>query len=686
MNSRWNDDAVRGLSDLDLLVHVSRLIGAESSLVLWGGGNTSVKRTERDHRGRDTRVLRVKGSGSDLKSIQPKDFPGVRMDDILALLERDEVGDQEMVDYFAHALLEPASPRPSIETPLHGFLPAEAVIHTHADAIVSLTNNDRCPDVLAQVYGAEVIALAYLRPGFPIAKQVARAFQSNPNARAILLEKHGTICWGGTVKDAYLATIELISRAEEAIAHKARGRARFGGAQLSAPDPADRRRVAAAVAPALRGLLSRDRRLIMTFDDSEDVLEFASSSNAAALSGVGPATPDHTLYTKRLPCFVPVDRPGDPPAVKAAIDASVSRFVADYTAYFHAHHHDGATLADPFPRVIVVAGLGMFTVGKDRRTAGIVGDIYHHTISVLGAASAFGRYVSLSAQDAFDVEYWPLELYKLTLAPPEKELARRIALVTGGASGIGRAAVQRLAAEGAHVVVADLDAAGARKVAEEAVAATGSGRAIGVAMDVTSESSVRAALDAAVLAYGGLDIVVSNAGIAHSTPIDQLELADWERSFAVNSTGHFLVAREALRLMKAQGLGGSFVFVATKNVMSPGKDFSAYSAAKAAESQLAKVLALEGGPHGVRSNLVNPDAVFRDSKLWSADVRRERARAQGIAVDDLEEFYRKRNILARPILPEDVAEAVLFLASDRSAKTTGCTITVDGGVKDAFPR
>jgi rhamnulose-1-phosphate aldolase/alcohol dehydrogenase len=686
MNSRWNDDAVRGLSDLDLLVHVSRLIGAESSLVLWGGGNTSVKRTERDHRGRDTRVLRVKGSGSDLKSIQPKDFPGVRMDDILALLERDEVGDQEMVDYFAHALLEPASPRPSIETPLHGFLPAEAVIHTHADAIVSLTNNDRCPDVLAQVYGAEVIALAYLRPGFPIAKQVARAFQSNPNARAILLEKHGTICWGRTVKDAYLATIELISRAEEAIAHTARGRARFGGAQLSAPDPADRRRVAAAVAPALRGLLSRDRRLIMTFDDSEDVLEFASSSNAAALSDVGPATPDHTLYTKRLPCFVPVDRPGDPPAVKAAIDASVSRFVADYTAYFHAHHHDGATLADPFPRVIVVAGLGMFTVGKDRRTAGIVGDIYHHTISVLGAASAFGRYVSLSAQDAFDVEYWPLELYKLTLAPPEKELARRIALVTGGASGIGRAAVQRLAAEGAHVVVADLDAAGARKVAEEAVAATGSGRAIGVAMDVTSESSVRAALDAAVLAYGGLDIVVSNAGIAHSTPIDQLELADWERSFAVNSTGHFLVAREALRLMKAQGLGGSFVFVATKNVMSPGKDFSAYSAAKAAESQLAKVLALEGGPHGVRSNLVNPDAVFRDSKLWSADVRRERARAQGIAVDDLEEFYRKRNILARPILPEDVAEAVLFLASDRSAKTTGCTITVDGGVRDAFPR
>ena len=686
MNSRWDDSAARDLSDLDVLVYASRLIGAETSLVVWGGGNTSIKRVERDHRGRAVRVLRVKGSGSDLKSIQRKDFPGVLMDDILALLEREAMEDQEMVDYFTHALLEPASPRPSIETPLHGFLPAPAVIHTHADAIVSLTNHDRCAEVLRQVYGDEVIALAYLRPGFPIAKQAARAFEAHPKARAVLLEKHGTICWGATVRDAYLATIELISRAEEAIAHQARGRVRFGGVEIAAPSPADRRRVAIAVAPSLRGLVSRDRRVIMTFDDSADVIEFATSKDARQLCLVGPATPDHTLYTKRLPCFVPADRPGDPQAVKAATQASVNRFVTDYTAYFTAHNRGGATLIDPLPRVIVVAGLGMFTVGKDRRTSSIVNDIYRHTISVLGAASSFGRYASLSAQDAFDIEYWPLELYKLTLVPPEKELSRRIALVTGGASGIGRATALRLAAEGAHVVVADLDAAGALKVADEVAATSGGGKAIGVEMDVTSESSVRAALDEAVLAYGGLDIVVSNAGIAHSAAIDRLDLADWERSFAVNATGHFLVAREALRLLKAQGLGGAFVFVATKNVMSPGKDFGAYSASKAAEAQLAKVLALEGGPHGIRSNLVNPDAVFRDSKLWSEDVRRERARAQGISVDDLEEFYRKRNILARPVLPEDVAEAVLFLASDRSAKTTGCTITVDGGVKDAFPR
>jgi len=684
MNSRWDDAAVGNLDGLGLLVYASRLIGAETSLVVWGGGNTSIKLMERDYRGREVRVLRVKGSGSDLKSIEKRHFPGVRMDDVLALLERQDMGDQEMVDYLAHVLQEPASPRPSIETLLHGFLPAEAVIHTHADAIVSLTNNDHAAGVLREIYGAEVIALPYRRPGFLISREVAETFGRHPKAKALLLEKHGTICWGATVKEAYLSTVDLISRAEEAIAHRAKGRVRFGGVAVPAASPEERRKVALAVGPVLRGVVGRERRVVMGFDDAPDVLEFACAREADALSRIGPATPDHTIYTKRLPCFAAVDDPRDPAAVAAAIKAAVERFVDDYTAYVKTG--GGTAPADPFPRVITVAGLGMFTTGKDRRTAGIVSDIYHHTISVLGAATSFGAYVSLSAQEAFDVEYWPLELYKLSQAPPEKELARRIVLVTGGASGIGRAAALRLAAEGAHVVVGDLDAAGARKVADEVVAAVGPARALGLGMDVASEASVRAAFEEAVLAYGGLDIVVSNAGIAHSSPVDEMTLADWERSFAVNSTGHFLVAREGMRVLKAQGLGGAFVFVATKNVMSPGKDFAAYSAAKAAEAQLAKVLALEGGPHGIRSNIVNPDAVFRDSKLWSEDVRRERARAQGISVDQLEDFYRKRNILAAPILPEDVAEAVLFLASERSAKTTGCTITVDGGVKDAFPR
>ena len=687
MKSRWNDAEAAKLEGLDLLVYASRLVGAETSLVVWGGGNTSIKTVERDHRGRQIPVLRVKGSGSDLKSVQRKDFPGVRMDDIRALLERQDMGDQEMVGYLAHALQDPGGVRPSIETLLHGFVDAHAVVHTHADAIVSLTNNDRPREVLAAVYGKDVIALDYRRPGFKISREVADAIAEHPEARALVLERHGTITWGAGVRDAYEATIELITRAEEAIAEKKRGRRLFGGPRVPVLDPAARRAAALALAPRLRGRLGHDRRVIVTFDDADKVTEFASSLEAPALSQVGPATPDHTIYTRRLPCFVPFEHAAaSADALWSAVDGAIATFVRDYTAYFQAHREPGAELTDPLPRVVLVPGLGMFTAGRDRRMAGIVDDIVHHTIDVIGNASAFGRYVSLTAQDAYDVEYWPLELYKLTLAPPEKELARRIALVTGGGSGIGRAVAKRLAAEGAHVVVGDLDEAGAKKTAEEVTAAVGGGRAIGLPMDVTSETSVRAAFETTVLAYGGLDVLVSNAGIAHSAPVDRMALADWERSFAVNSTGHFLVAREAMRIMKAQDLGGALVFVATKNVMSPGKDFAAYSAAKAAEAQLAKVLALEGAPHAIRSNIVNPDAVFQDSKLWSDDVRRERAAAQGIGVEQLEDFYRKRNLLGARILPEDVAEAVLFLASDRASKTTGCTLTVDGGVKDAFPR
>jgi len=686
MRSRWNDAEASQFHGLDLLVYASRLVGAETALVIWGGGNTSIKTRERDHRGREIPVLRVKGSGSDLKSVQRKDFPGVRMDDITALLDRSEMGDEEMVSYLAHALQEPGGVRPSIETLLHGFLNAPAIVHTHADAVVSLTNNDRAHEVVQGVYGKDVIALAYRRPGFKISRDVADAIAERPDAKALLLERHGTITWGATVREAYEATIDLITRAEDAIAERRKNRRAFGGPRVPVLEPAARRQTALAVAPRLRGALSRSRRVLVGFDDSPEVTEFASSADASRVSQIGPATPDHTIYAKRLPCYVDATGAEGPDALFGSIERSIEGFVADYTRYFEDYRFEGAELLDPLPRVVLVPGLGMFTAGKDRRTAGIVNDIYHHTIGVLGSAGAFGQYVSLSPKDAFDVEYWPLELYKLSLAPPEKELARRIALVTGGGSGIGRAVARKLATEGAHVVVGDLDGATARRTADEIVAVVGSGRALGLEMDVTREASVRAAFEETVLAYGGLDILVSNAGVAHSAPVVRLELADWERSFAVNSTGHFIVAREAMRLLTAQGLGGALVFVATKNVMSPGKDFAAYSAAKAAEAQLAKVLALEGAPHGIRSNIVNPDAVFQDSKLWSDEIRRERAAAQGIRVDQVEDFYRKRNLLGVAILPDDVAEAVLFLASDRSAKTTGCSVTVDGGVRDAFPR
>ena len=686
MESRWSDQEAWSLAGLDLLVYASRLIGAETSLVVWGGGNTSLKVKECDFRGREARVLRVKGSGSDLKSITRKDFPGVRMEDLRALLEREEMTDEEMVAYLAHCLQEQHSPRPSIETLLHGFVPADAVIHTHADAIVALTNTDRGREGVRRIYGAELVVIPYWRPGFRLSKDVFEATRARPDAVGAILEKHGLITWGATVKEAYLRTIDMVSRAEAEIASAGRGRAVLGPVRVRPLLSEQRRKLAAAVAPTLRGLISREKRLILHFDDGDDVLEFAGSESAPTLSRIGPATPDHVLYTKPTPLLVPATNPADLVALSRALAEGVEDYVRRYTAYFEAHRAPEMTILEPAPRVILIPGLGMFTTGKNKRAALIAADIYHHTISVLRAASGIGRYASLTPAEVFGVEYWPLELYKLTLAPPEKELARRVALVTGGASGIGRAVAARLAQEGAHVVVGDIDAAGVRKVADEITQQVGAGSALGVAMDVTREESVREGFAVACREFGGLDIVVSNAGIAPTATLDGLSLEDWERSLAVNATGHFLVVRESLRVLKAQGLGGSMVFVVTKNVLAPGRELGAYAAAKAAEATLARVLAIEGGPYGIRSNIVNPDAVFQDSRLWTDTVRRDRAQAHGVPPEELEEFYRKRNILGVRILPEDVAEAVLFLASDRSAKTTGCILTVDGGVRDAFPR
>jgi NAD(P)-dependent dehydrogenase (short-subunit alcohol dehydrogenase family) len=391
------------------------------------------------------------------------------------------------------------------------------------------------------------------------------------------------------------------------------------------------------------------------------------------------------LNTKRAPLVVAVDDPSDVVGLAAALRRGVDQYVAESVAHYE-RFRTNEPLLDPAPRVVLVPGVGMWTLGRNVRACVIPADIYRHTTQVIAGAEAVDHYASLGNRDAFDAEYWPLELYKLTLAPPERELAGRVVLVTGGGRGIGAAIARRLALEGAHVVVTDVDEAGAQAVAAEIVGANGAGRAVGARMDVTDEASVAAAFDLAKLIYGGLDVLISNAGIAHVAPIDELALADWERSLAVNATGHFLVAREAMRLFKEQQLGGAIVFVATKNVTAPGRDFGAYSAAKAAEAQLARVLAIEGGEIGVRVNMVNPDAIFEGSSLWSPEVRQQRAETYGIEADQLEAFYQQRNLLHAQVTAEDVAEAALWLASDRSAKTTGAMIPVDGGLREAFPR
>ena len=686
MDNCWSEEEVQGLSDRDLLVYQSRLLGAEPTLVMWGGGNTSLKVIEKDFRGRETRALLIKASGSDMKVAQRQDFPAVRLDDILHLYDLDHMADEEVVAFLDHCLLEPRSPRPSIETLLHAFLPQASVVHTHADAILALTNTVNPQEILDRVYGDDVAVIEYIRPGFRLSRKVGETVRARPAAKGAVLINHGLFTWGDTAKSSYESHIKLVTVAEEYVRVQAKGKSVFGGLKKRHLSAEPRHQTATKIAPTLRGLVSQRQRMVLRYDDSPEVLEFASSEMGRELSGIGPATPDHVLQTKRVPLWVEVTDLEHVPELFLKLQEGVKGYAEEYRTWYQEHGNGDEPMLDPHPRAVLVPGLGMWTTGRDSREALIAGDIYRHTIGIIGSAQSVGEYRSLTAGDAFEAEYWPMELYKLTLSPPEKELSRRVALVTGGAHGIGRAIASRLAAEGAHVAVADIDEGSAQVLCEELNASNGPGRALVCAMDVVSETSVAEAFNKARLAFGGLDILVSNAGIAPVGAIETMSLGEWQRALDINTTGHFLVAREAVKLMREQGLGGSMVFMGTKNVTSPGKDFGAYSASKAAEVQLAKVLAIENGEFGIRCNVVNPDAVFEGSNLWSTEVREQRARAHGISVEGLEDFYRQRNLLKERVTAEDVAEAVLFLAGDRSAKTTGAMLPVDAGLRDAFTR
>ncbi|MBI4339256.1 MAG: bifunctional rhamnulose-1-phosphate aldolase/short-chain dehydrogenase [Chloroflexi bacterium] len=688
MLNRWSQTDAQGLSDLEMLAYQSRLVGADPALVVWGGGNTSLKVSRRDFRGHEVRAMLIKGSGSDMKAAQQKDFPAVRLEDLLPLFERGEMSDEEMVAYMERCLLDPGSPRPSIETLLHAFLPQASVVHSHADAILSLTNTSNPTGMVRAALGGDIVVTPYLRPGFLLSKRVAQAALSRPKAKGVVLLNHGLVTWGADPKASYDTHIELVRKAEEFIQQRAVGKLPFGGVKVEPLSREERRRVAATVTPGLRSALSAagESRTLLRFVEDDQVLRFTGSKEGREVAKAGAATPDHLLNTKRVPLWVEVEEPSHEAELRDALEQDAERYRQEYTQWFREHAVPGLGMRDPSPRIITVPGLGLWVGGRDARAIEAASDIYHHTIAIMAGAQSVDVYSSLTMKDAFEAEYWPLELYKLTLLPPEAELARKVAFVTGAARGIGRAVALRLVQAGAHVALADLDAEGAKDAAAQVCNEAGAGRCIALPLDVASPEQVAAAFQETVLAFGGVDILVSNAGIAPSGTLDQLSLAQWQKSLDVNATGHLLVGQEAVRIMREQGLGGSLVFIATKNVLAPGRGFGAYSAAKAAEAQLARVFALENGAYGIRSNIVNPDAVFHDSGLWSQELREERARAHGVPVEALEDFYRQRNLLQAFVTPRDVAEAVLWLAGDRSAKTTGCIITVDGGVPEAFPR
>jgi rhamnulose-1-phosphate aldolase/alcohol dehydrogenase len=659
----------------------SHLLGSDRAVANFGGGNTSAKGTATDHVGREVDVMWVKGSGSDLATMERGSFTPLRMDEMLAVYDRDEMSDEDMVAHLARCQTDPSAPRSSIETLLHAFVPAPHVHHTHPDGINVLAGTRDGERLVAECFGDEAAWIPYIRPGFTLAKQVGAAVRENPGLKLIVLAKHGLVVWGDTAEEAYRRTIEVINRAVDFVNAKTAGAQRFDGPAGDEAD--DRAALLRAVLPVLRGAVSSERAKVLVVDTSPRAREFVNSRAAAELVTVGAACPDHLVHTKRLPLWIPFAPGSDDAAVLAdRIREAAAAFRDDYRAYVEAHGDADTEPADPDARVVLIQHVGLIGVGTSTKAARLSRDLYHRAIEVMAGAHALGAFVSLDAEESFAIEYWPLELYKLSLAPPPGELQGTVALVTGAAGGIGRAVVESLASAGACVAAFDLDAEGAG----EAVEALGDD-GVAVDGDVTSEASVRDAFAAAVEAFGGVDIVVSNAGVASSASIEETTLAEWERNHSILGTGYFLVAREAFGVLRRQGGGGSIVFVASKNALAAGKNAAAYSSAKAAELHLARNLAEEGGSAGIRVNTVNPDAVLQGSRIWDSSWREERAAAYGIDPDELEEHYRKRTTLGVNILPEDIAEAVLHFASPRrSGKSTGNILNVDGGVPAAYPR
>lgn len=702
MTTTTGDGATRGAgasSTLVQLVARSRKLGADRSICNWGGGNTSAKAEEMDFRGRPARVLWVKGSGSDLATVTEASFTGLYLDDIAPLLERERMSDSEMVKYLAHCFFEPGRPRPSIETLLHAFLPFEHIDHTHADAtnfFACATEGER---LARECFGEAVVWVPYRRPGFGLAREVALAVRANPQARLVILAKHGLITWGDTDAACYASTLETVEQAR-AFVQRRMSNVAFGGMRVTPLPAEERKSVAAAVLPMLRGLVSSEKRMVLRFEDTPDVVEFASSEDAPRLVQIGAACPDHLVHTKPWPLLVGWTPEQGQAALAGALRTGVAAYQGRYQRYLDENvgqnldpdaqvpvYRSTGAAVDLAPRVILIPGVGMVTTGKDAGMADVSAQLYHRAVAVMRGAEGCGGFISLTDAESYAVEYWPLEQYKLTLAPPEREFARQVALVTGAAGGIGSAICERLGRDGAHIVATDIDLEGATRLASDLCRQFGAGRAVAVKMDVTSEESVRMAFAQAAQAFGGLDIVVNNAGLASSAPVTQTTLGEWNKNLNVLATGYFLVSREAFRLFEQQGRGGNLVFVVSKNGLVAGKNAAAYSTAKAAEVHLARCLAEEGGPLGIRVNIVNPDAVLAGSRIWSSTWRAERAATYGIAPEQLEEYYRKRTTLGVNILPEDIAEAVAFFASPtRSSKSTGNMLNVDGGVPAAYPR
>ncbi|CUA92339.1 bifunctional rhamnulose-1-phosphate aldolase/short-chain dehydrogenase [Pannonibacter indicus] len=687
----WDEAKASAMTESGRLLYRSNLLGSDKRITNYGGGNTSAKVMEKDPlTGGMVEVLWVKGSGGDVGTIKLDGFATLYMDKLRALkgIYRGAAFEDEMVGLLPHCTFNLNPRAASIDTPLHAYVPKKHVDHMHPDAIIAIAASKDSKALTEEIFGKDIGWLPWKRPGYELGLWLEKFCLENPEARGVVLESHGLFTWADDARTCYETTIEIINKAMAWFEGKLAGKAAFGGQKHPILPRDQRRAIAARLMPAIRGMVSGQQHMAGHFDDSGAVLEFVCAKDMEALAALGTSCPDHFLRTKIRPLVVNLD-PANPDvdAVLKGLPDAVAAYRQDYTAYYErCKHADSPALRDPNAVVYLVPGVGMITFAKDKATARISGEFYVNAINVMRGASGVSTYCGLPEQEAFDIEYWLLEEAKLQRMPKPKSLAGRVAFVTGGAGGIGSATAERLMSEGACVVLADIDANSLAQTAER-LAARHSGDVVRtVVMDVTSEDAVERAYAEACTEFGGIDILVSNAGIASSAPIEETSLELWNRNMSILSTGYFLVSRSAFKVMKAQGIGGSIIFIASKNGLAASPGASAYCTAKASEIHLARCLALEGAPDGIRVNVVNPDAVLRGSKIWSGDWLKERAQAYGKDTADLEEHYRQRSLLKRSVLPEDIAEATYFFASEASAKSTGNIINVDAGNVQSFTR
>jgi rhamnulose-1-phosphate aldolase/alcohol dehydrogenase len=682
--SLWDDNKAKGMSEPELLLYRSNLLGADLRVTNYGGGNTSAKIASKDPlTGETVTVLWVKGSGGDLGSMKLDGFSTLYLEKLehLKRLYRGLEHEDEMVGYLPHCTFNMNPRAASIDTPLHAFIPKAHVDHMHPDAVIAIAAAARSKELTAEIFGAEMGWLPWQRPGFDLGLKLGEMAVKNPALKGIVLAGHGVFTWGDSSKDCYDQTLRIIRKADAWLKQKLAGKSLFGGAARAPLAVSERQRIASELMPLIRGKISAKQPKVGHFNDSPEVLEFVCAKDLDALAALGTSCPDHFLRTKIRPLVLQFDG-----KAIGNLDQALDAYRADYTAYYErCKRPNSPALRDPNPIVFLVPGVGMITFATDKATAHIAGEFYVNAINVMRGASGVDRYIGLDEQEAFDIEYWLLEEAKLQRMPKPKSLAGRVAFITGGAGGIGRATAEALLGEGACVALVDIDQGRLDGTVKEFGTKHGKDRVWGTVVDVTDERSVIDAFSAAARQFGGLDILVSNAGIASSAPVEDTSLELWNKNISVLATGYFLVSREAFRLLKTQKIGGSIVFIASKNALAASPGASAYCTAKAAEVHLARCLALEGAPDGIRCNVVNPDAVLRGSTIWTGDWLKERAEAYKIEQDQLEEHYRQRSMLKLSVYPEDIAAAVKFFCTE-APKSTGNILNVDAGNAVSFTR